>query len=168
MKLALRNSMALRLTLLLATIALLVSCFAGAMLFWALAKKVEQQDMAEVQGKLELVSRLVDTMGTLANLPETAKTLDNMLAGHPNMRVWIVDGHRTVIYGSNLPVRFDRVWSGRVFLTTADKVDMYGQSVEANPAFFPGGFLAVAIDKRPAGNFLAGFGTALIAICALW
>lgn len=168
MSLALRRSMALRLTLLLASIALLVSCIAGAMLFWALAKKVEQQDMAEVAGKLELVNHLVSAMESLSDLPELNKTLNNMLAGHPNMQVWIVDAQKNVVYGSDLPLAFVRPRPDKILLTTADNVEMYGQSVPANPAFFPGGEVTVAIDKRPAGNFLAGYGTALVAICALW
>lgn len=168
MRPALPRSMTLRLTLLLATIALLLSSFAGAMLFWALAKKVEQQDMSEVGGKLELVSHLVDTMGSLANLPELTTTLNNMLAGHPNMRVWIVDAHKRVVYGSDLPATVTRLRPDKVFLTTTDNVEMHGQSVPANPEFFPGGFVTVAIDKRPANVFLAGYGTALIAICTLW
>jgi two-component system heavy metal sensor histidine kinase CusS len=168
MSLVLRGSMTLRLTLLLASIALFVSCAAGAMLFWALAKKVEQQDMVEVGGKLELVSHLVNAMGSLSSLPELGRTLDTMLAGHPHMRVWIVDDQKNVIYGSDLPVSIVRLRPDKVFLTTADNVEMYGRSAPANPGFFPGGSVVVAIDKRPAGNFLAGYGTALIAICAFW
>lgn len=165
---ALPRSMTRRLTLLLATIALLLSCFAGAMLFWALAKKVEQQDMAEVGGKLELVSHLVDTMGSLTELPELGKTLDTMLAGHPNMRVWIVDAQQDVIYGSDLPATVTRLTPDKILLTTTDNVKMHGQSVPADPEFLPGGFITVAIDKRPASLFLAGYGTALVLICTLW
>lgn len=168
MNLAGRGSMTLRLTLLLASIALLVACVAGAMLFWALAKKVEEQDMAEVGGKLELVDHLIQAMDSLDDLAELVGTLDTMLAGHPNMRVWIVDAQDSVIYGSDLPVTFVRLGPDKVLLATADKLQMYGQRVPADPRFFPGGTVTVAIDKRPAGVFLAGYGTALIAICALW
>lgn len=164
----LQHSMILRLTLTLAAIALLVSSVAGAMLFWALARKVEQQDMSEVAGKLELVSYLVDTMGDPANISHLKTTLDNMLVGHANMRVWISDAQQNTVYGSAPPVNVSRISPTKVALVTSDNVEMHGQSVPANPKFFQGGSVTVAIDTRPAGRFLSGYGTALIAICILW
>ena len=164
----LRQSMTLRLTFLLAAIALLVSSVAGAMLFWALARKVEQQDMSEVAGKLELVSYLVDNMGSLADLSQLETTLDTMLAGHPDMRVWISDAQQNIVYGSAPPLSMSRLSPDKVRLTTSNGMEMQGQSVPANARFFPGGSVTVAIDTRPASRFLSGYGTALILICVLW
>ncbi len=162
------RSMSLRLTLSLATIALLVSSVAGAMLFWALQREVQRQDMAEVIGKLELVSHLMDMMESPAGMPELRVTLDNMLTGHGSMQVWIFDAEQNLIYGVAPPAQVTQLANGEVAIITSAGVEMQGQRVATNPRLFPGGHLTVAIDTRPSSQFLYAYGMALILICALW
>src|SRR5690606_27880862 len=96
-------SIELRLTLLLGAIALAVSCVAGGMLFWALQREVQRQQITEVAGKLELIEHLIGMQAGPEPSGHLATTLDNILAGHGQLRAWIIGADGRPHYGGPPP-----------------------------------------------------------------
>jgi len=149
-------------------IAFVVSCIAGYTLFWALKREVQRQEMTEVAGKLELIDHLTDMLDAPPDMNQFRATLDNILVGHANLRVWILrqDGH--VLYGNEAPVALRQEDAREVRLRTGDGWDMRGMRLTIDSPVLAGAELIVAVNIRPSVQFLYAFATALLLICALW
>lgn len=161
-------SIEIRLTLLLGAIALVVSCVAGYTLFWALKREVQRQEMAEVAGKLELIDHLVDMLNAPPEMKQLRDSLDNILVGHTNLRVWILGRDGDVFYGGAAPRSIRPAGGQEIFLKTQDGWDMRGLRLPIDGPVFNDADLVVAVNIRPGIQFLYAFATALILICALW
>lgn len=161
-------SIEIRLTVLLGVIAFVVSCIAGYTLFWALKREVQRQEMTEVAGKLELIDHLIDMLNAPAEMEQLRGTLDNILVGHTNLRVWIIGRDGKVLYGSDAPRVTRQVDAKEVFLRTQDRWDMRGLRLKIDGPILSDVELIVAANVRPSVQFLYAFATALILICALW
>lgn len=156
-----------RLTLFLAAIALCVSSIAGYTLFLALKYEVQRREMAEVAGKLELIDHLIGMQSTPEELGTLKGTLDNILVGHPNLKVWLMDTDGRVLYG-DVPPRSIQPSRGReVLLETATGARMRALQVPVRSQAAPDALLTVAIDTQPSADFLYGFASVL-AICVFW
>src|SRR3546814_759411 len=168
MRLLPSNSIQVRLTLLLGLIALVVSTVAGCTLFLALKREVQRQEMTEVSGKLELIDHMVDMQTEPSQYDGLRQTLDGILVGHTNLRVWIIRPNGEVFYGAEAP-QITRVFSdGEVSLQTQDGLHMRGMQAALDGKLFPQGQLLVAVNVRPSAEFLYAFATALVLICIIW
>lgn len=157
-----------RLTLLLGAIALAVSSVAGCTLFWALQREVQRQQITEVAGKLELIEHLIGMQAGPEPSGHLATTLDNILAGHGQLRAWIIGADGRPHYGGPAP-RVLRAGPGdEVLLETGDGQRMRGLRVALEAGPFDRAALTVAISTRPGGQFLYTYATALLLVCALW
>jgi two-component system heavy metal sensor histidine kinase CusS len=168
MKTASITSIRVRLTLLLAAIALVVSSVAGYTLFLALKYEVQRREMAEVAGKLELIDHLIGMQSTPQELAALKGTLDNILVGHNNLKVWLIDTQGRTLYGEAPPQALRTLQGREVLLETANGTRMRALQVSVNSQAAPGALLTVAIDTQPSAEFLYGFATVLLAICAFW
>lgn len=162
------TSIQVRLTLLLGLIALVVSTVAGCTLFLALKREVQRQEMTEVAGKLELIDHMVDMQTDPSQLDGLRQTLDGILVGHANLRVWIVRPDGEVFYGAEEPHITQIYPDGEVLLQTPDGLRMRGMRLTLDGKLFPRGQLLVAVNVRPSAQFLYAFATALVLICAVW
>src|SRR5690606_35897243 len=122
-------SIELRLTLLLGIIALVVSSVAGYTLFLALKREVQSQEMTEVAGKLELIEHLVSMQTTPHRLEGLRETLDPILVGHANLKVWILGKAGEVLYGEERPQSLTAVSGDEVLLETREGWNMRGLRV---------------------------------------
>lgn len=161
-------SIEIRLTLLLGLIAFVVSCLAGYTLFWALKREVQRQEMTEVAGKLELIDHIIDMQNAPPEMERLRETLDNILVGHTNLRVWILDRDGKAFYGAEAPQTLLQADEHEVRIKTHDGWDMRGLRVTIDGPVFKDAALIVAANIRPGGQFLYAFATALILICTLW
>ncbi|MCD0503945.1 heavy metal sensor histidine kinase [Bordetella petrii] len=161
------GSIQVRLTLLLGLIALVVSSVAGYTLFLALQREVQRQEMTEVAGKLELIHHLVGMQSSSQQLDELRHTLDNILVGHENLRVWILRQDQ-VFYGPRAPRLVSPVSDDEVYIQTHDEWRMRGLRIGLDGPVFEGYRLIVAVNLRPSAQFLYAFATALVLICAVW
>ncbi|CAM4223945.1 heavy metal sensor histidine kinase [Bordetella muralis] len=168
MKSHLTSSIQVRLTLLLGLIALAVSTVAGCTLFWALKREVQRQEMTEVAGKLELIDHMVDMQTMSTQLDGLRQTLDNVLVGHTNLRVWIIRPNGEVFYGTEAPLVTQALSDGEVLLQTPDGLQMRGMRLSLDGPPFTGSQLLVAVNLRPSAQLLYAFATALLLICAVW
>jgi len=162
-------SIEVRLMLLLAVIALVVSTIAGCTLFWALKREVQSQEMTEVAGKLELIQHLA-SMHDEADLlhDDLIGKLSNILVGHENLRVWILGQQGKVLYGGEAPRELRSGSGSEVFLRAHDGTEMRGLREPLEGAVTRGASLIVAADTRPSAQFLYQFVTVLVFICAVW
>ncbi|CAM4003548.1 heavy metal sensor histidine kinase [Bordetella tumulicola] len=161
-------SIELRLTLLLGIIALVVSSVAGYTLFLALKREVQSQEMTEVAGKLELIEHLVSMQTTPHRLEGLRETLDPILVGHANLKVWILGKAGEVLYGEERPQSLTAVSGDEVLLETREGWNMRGLRVRLDGVAFSEAELIVAADVRPSARFLYVFATALLFICTVW
>ncbi|ASC66187.1 MULTISPECIES: heavy metal sensor histidine kinase [Achromobacter] len=168
MKLPRVASIEIRLTLLLGIIALVVSSIAGYTLFWALKREVQRQEMTEVAGKLELINHLIGMQATLAQMQDLRGSLDNIMVGHGNLKIWITLADGSVFYGEAPPVAVRTVSGREIKLHSQDGWNMRGLRVPLEGTLLPGAELTVAVNLRPGTQFLYAFATALILICAVW
>ncbi|ARP95046.1 heavy metal sensor histidine kinase [Bordetella genomosp. 13] len=157
-----------RLTLLLAAIALVVSSVAGYTLFLALKYEVQRREMAEVAGKLDLIDHLIGMQTTLEGLAALTGTLDNILVGHPTLKVWLVDTSGGVLYGDAPPHLIQHMQGRAVLLETVTGTRMRALQVPVRTQAVPDALLTVAIDTQPSAEFLYGFASVLVAICIFW
>src|SRR3546814_15133819 len=82
--------------------------------------------MAEVAGKLELIDHLIDMLSAPPEMAQLRDSLDNILVGHTNLRVWILGRDGKVFYGSAAPRSMRQAGGQEVFLKTQDGWDMRG------------------------------------------
>lgn len=162
------GSIEIRLTLILGVIAFVVSVVAGCTLFWALQREVQRQEMTEVSGKFELIDHLVGMQSPEQALDGLHSTLDNILVGHENLKVWIVMPDGRVVYGDAPPRTVRTLADHEVLLQTREGWNMRGLRLRLEGPVLPGAELTVAINSRPSTQFLYAFATALVLICALW
>lgn len=132
------TSIQVRLTLLLGLIALVVSTVAGCTLFLALKREVQRQEMTEVAGKLELIDHMVDMQTDPSQLDGLRQTLDGILVGHANLRVWIVRPDGEVFYGAEEPHITQIYPDGEVLLQTPDGLRMRGMRLTLDGNSFRG------------------------------
>lgn len=162
-------SIEVRLMVLLSLIALVVSTIAGCTLFWALKREVQSQEMTEVAGKLELIQHLA-SMHTEADLlhDDLIGKLNNILVGHENLKVWILNEQSETLYGGDTPLIVSHGPGTEIFLRTRDGGAMRGMQEPLHGVVSPGASLIVAADTRPSAQFLYQFVIILIFICAVW
>jgi two-component system heavy metal sensor histidine kinase CusS len=163
------RSIALRLTLTLGAIALLVFSGSGILLHRSLADALVRADHDELLGKIEVVKHFVGEARTTGDLVALQHHLDDLLIGHPDLRVWLQFKDGTPLYGGPPPSPNGPLGvRGHFRLVRADSVPMDGVDAQLLGAEPLGNMqVRVAIDIRPRDELLARYRNVLIGVCAL-
>jgi two-component system heavy metal sensor histidine kinase CusS len=165
----LRRSIALRLTLALGAIALLVFSGTGILLHRSLADALVRADHDELLGKIEVVKHFVGEARTSGDLVALRHHLDDLLIGHPDLGVWLQFSDGKPAYGGSPPTPTGALGvRGHFRLMRSDGVPMDGVDAKL-PGTEPLGnmHVRVAIDARPRDQLLARYRNALIGVCTL-
>ena len=160
-------SIATRLTLLVGAIALVVFSVVGALLYLALDRELTRREAEELAGRMDFVLHLLSEVKDLSAPGELAHHLDDMIASHGNMRVWITkQGDDAVIYGGK-PRTGPEIDAHGAFHVGHDAgVTMRAVARQLPPTeTSPGLNVLVAIDTRPVHRMLADLRLAIVALC---
>ena len=167
-----RCSIVARLTLTLALIAVAVFAATGALLYWTLERELMRVEFAEVQNRIELVQRLLQESGEAGVDDEFRRKLDDVMAGHGNLLVWIHarDG-RLLFASAPEPVgSFGSTGSSEApsMFTLADGSTTAGCRVTVKePGMAEGAKVTVALGVSMRGHVLGMYRNTVAWICAL-
>jgi two-component system heavy metal sensor histidine kinase CusS len=163
------RSIALRLTLALGAIALMVFSGTGILLHRSLADALVSADHDELLGKIEVVKHFVGEARTTGDLVALRHHLDDLLIGHPDLRVWLQFSDGTPAYGGPPPKPTGTLGvRGHFRLMRADGVPMDGVDAQLLGTEPLGNMqVRVAIDIQPRDQLLARYRNVLIGVCTL-
>lgn len=94
------RSITLRLTLLFATASTLVLLVVGSVIGWAVAAHFEEQDLAELTGKLELIRHALAKVHTPVDLERLPQQLADALVGHEALSVSVVQADGKTLFAT--------------------------------------------------------------------
>lgn len=98
------NSITSRLTLFFSTASIIVLLVVGVIVGTLVESHFEEQDLMELEGKLELVKHALAEIHTADDAANFPRTLSNALIGHPYLLVAIFGSdHKTLFSTSNFP-----------------------------------------------------------------
>lgn len=162
------RSIALRLTIALGLIGLVVFAGAGVLLHRALADELERADGQELLGKIKVVRHFIDEARITGDLPALRHHLDDLLLGHADLRVWLASDRGEAFYGGPAPAVVARLDSnGHARVLRHDGVPMEAIEVSvADTSPLPIASIRVAIETRPRERLLEAYAKALLGICA--
>ena len=162
------KSIALRLTLTLGVVGLLVFAAAGILLQRSLANELTRADHEELVGKIKVVKHFIGEAGKSGDIDVLRHHMDDLLLGHSDLKVWLVGSDGSSVYGGPLPrVIGKRDERGHVRVER-DGVPMDAVESEiADAKPFPIVSAWLAIDTRPRDRLLATYRIAVTAVCAL-
>lgn len=106
------TSIRLRLTLFFVATSSAVLIGVGSLIGLQIEAHFEEQDVAEMSGKLELIAHALSKVYTHEELQNLPQQLDDALVGHPGLIVALADDGGTVVYpaaGAEVPMP---LWSG--------------------------------------------------------
>jgi two-component system heavy metal sensor histidine kinase CusS len=164
------QSIALRMTIALGVIALLVFAAAGVLLHRALANELRRADHEELLGKIKIVEHFVDEARKSGDVAELRHHLDDLLLGHKDLRVWLDSSDAVPLYGGPPPVVVALLDSpGHAHVLRADDgVPMEAmEAAVADASPLPISRIRVAIETRPRERLLASYQGALLGISTL-
>ena len=163
-----RTSIVARVALALAGIAVLVFAAVGALLYWTLERELMRVEFDEVEGKVALVRQLLEDSGS-AGVDEAFRTqLEDVLAGHGNLKVWIHDRDGRLLFGDAAePVHLAADGEPSLF-TLPDGRTTSGCRLEVD-ALGPaqGAQVTVALADSMRGQVLGMYGRSVAWICGL-
>jgi two-component system heavy metal sensor histidine kinase CusS len=162
------KSIALRLTLTLGVVGLLVFTVAGTLLQRSLANELTRADHDELLGKIKIVKHFIGEAGKSGNLDVLRHHMDDLLLGHSDLRVWLVASDGSSVYGGPLPGvigRRDKRGHVRVELDGVPMDAVESAITDADP--FPIARAWLAIDTRPRDRLLATYRIAVTVVCTL-
>lgn len=163
------GSIAVRLTLGLGVVSLLVFTAAGLLLQQTLAGELEQADRQELRGKVGVVRHFVDEFARDRDLAALRHRLDDLLIGHRRLSIRLRASDAGDIYrGTGLPVDGATDANGFGLIVGADGTPY--ETIHArlgNDSPWPGGMIVLGLDMRPRDELLSRHRNALVAICAL-
>lgn len=156
-----------RLVLTLGLSAVAVFAVVGGILYWALAHQLEQADRDGLAGKVRIVRHFIDETRS-GSVDDLRHHIDDVLIGHGELRVWLLDAQRRVTVGDPaLPTVVQRM-EGVLRLVHADGTPMEGLEVAVdNAGPLPVATMLVAIDIRPRLRLLAAYLVVLVAACTV-
>lgn len=96
-----RRSITLRLTLLFALASSTVLLAVGSLIGIVVEQHFEEQDLAELSGKLELTRHALGKLQHKQDLEQLALQLDNALIGHPGLSVMVLNQDNKIIFISS-------------------------------------------------------------------
>lgn len=163
-----RRSIVARLTLALAAIAVAVFAAVGALLYWTLERELMRVEFDEVQNKVALVRNLLEESGGAGVDDAFRAQLEDVLAGHGNLRVWIHDRDGQRLFGDDDEPRHLAADGQPSHFSLADGSTTSGCRLEVEslgPA--QGAQVTVALAASMRGQVLGMYGRSVAWICAL-
>ena len=175
-----RRSIVARLTLALALIAVAVFGLTGLLLYRSLERELMRAEFDEVQGRIELVRRLLAERGEAGVDAAFERRLEGLLTDHGNLLVWIHAADGRLLFGSDAaPPPAAATTSAPSMLRLADGRLTPGCEVRLDEAGATEGVrITVAIEHSMRASVLGGyratvarislFGIAATALLAAW
>ncbi|CAG1019912.1 two-component system, OmpR family, heavy metal sensor histidine kinase CusS [Burkholderiaceae bacterium] len=165
---ALPKSIALRLTLTLGAVGLVVLAAAGILLHRALADELTRADHDELIGKVKIVKHFIGEAGKSGDLTVLRHHMDDMLLGHADLKVWLVGADGRSVYGGPLPRATGQPDAQGHVRIERDGVPMDAiESSIDDPGPFPIARAWLAVDIRPRDKLLATYRLSVMAVSAL-
>ena len=96
-----RRSITLRLSILFALISSLILIAVGWHLYYALVEHFEQQDRAELAGKVELVRHMLSELRNETDIPGDVHRFRDALVGHNTLHLWLFSKDGSTIFGTS-------------------------------------------------------------------
>lgn len=160
------RSITRRLTLLVAATAAVVFAVVGLLLYLALERELTRRETEELLGRLHFVTHLLTEVPDLATAEDLRHHLDDMLASHGNLSVWIGTTDRRRIYGEDPPIALPVDTNTPFTFVRSDGTPMRAIAERLAPtATKPAIDVFIAMDARPTHQVLVRFGFALGVLC---
>ena len=163
------GSIAARLVLMLALVAVLVFTAAGLVLHQVLERVLLVDEQVDLQNKTRVVQRFIDEATTPADLPALRRHLDAAsIGGRYSWSVWLVARDGAVVYGAEPVAPQLRQEGPELHLLRQDGVLLRGvrYTLEHNP-LYPGLQVLIGLDPRPRAEVLSRHDDFSIAVCVL-
>ncbi len=97
----LRRSITARVTLIFAVLSTLVMIAVGTIASYSLEVHFEEEDLHEINGKLDLIQHAFGSVVTSADIQKLPQKLDDALVGHPALSVTVYEPEGRVIYSAH-------------------------------------------------------------------
>lgn len=163
------GSIAVRLTLGLGLISVLMFTAAGLLLQRTLAGQLQQADRQELRGKVGVVRHFIDEFARERDLAALRHHFDDLLIGHKRLSIRVRASDASDVYrGTGLPVDGAADADGFGLAVSADGTPfetLHGRLGTDSP--WPGGMIVLGLDMRPRDDLLWRHRNALVGICAL-
>ncbi|MBK7421664.1 MAG: heavy metal sensor histidine kinase [Propionivibrio sp.] len=101
MRLTVRKSITLRLTLLFASASSIVLLLLGFLIAVSVDQHFEAQDMEVLSGKLKLTQHALEKIRSKAELDQLPQLLEDALVGHQGLELVVVAPDETILYATN-------------------------------------------------------------------
>ncbi len=163
------RSIAVRLTVGLGLIALIVFVAAGALLQRALAHELAEADRQELRGKLVVVQHFIGEFARAGDTTVLHHHFDDLRIGHSRLSIRVLASDASDVYhGAGLPVdeAFDASGFGRVLRADGAPFDTI-QTVLGTDSPWPGGRIVLGLDSRPRDQLLARLRNNLVGVFVL-
>lgn len=162
------KSIAVRLTLTLGAVGLLVFAAAGILLQRTLAGELMRADHEELIGKIKVVKHFIGEARNSGELDVLRHHMDDLLLGHSDLDIWLVAADGRSVYGGPLPRLIGEPDERGHVRVESDGVPMDAVQVAITDAHpFPIARAWLAVDTRPRDKLLATYRIAVTAVCAL-
>lgn len=168
------RSLTLRLALLYALSTLLILIGVSYYLLHVIDRHFVEQDLMELQGKLELSSRLINKANSTGSRAGLARQLDDALTGHHHLAVAVYEqGQRTYQFGhAHFPAALAIDTALHLNATTLrtwmqDAHPYRGAAIRITPRAAPPYEIALAVDISHHEDFLDSFQLALALVLVL-
>lgn len=153
-----------RLVLSLGAIALGIFLGASLLLDWSLGAELRKQELAEANAQMAMVRHFIES--NPARLGERRRELDDMLASHPDWRVWILAPDGTPLYGG-VPPGAGGERNGLLALRVPDGI-YRGLRAELNdPGPLTGTTVLVGLNTAERERLMVGHRTTLLLVSIL-
>lgn len=160
---------ALRLTLGLGLISLVVFAGAGVALQRTLDAELNEADRTELSGKVGVVRHFIDEFAADRDQQALQHHLDDVLIGHQRLSLRIRRADGSDVYrGAGLPAAGAAAVDGFGLVIGGDGTRFETvQALLGNDSPWPGGTISLGLDTRPRDELLLRHRNALIGVCAL-
>ncbi len=164
------GSIAARLGLMLALVAVLVFAVAGFLLHKALEQVLLADESSDLKGKTQVVQRFIDEVHSADDLPMLRRHLDaTSIGGRYRWNVWLVRSDGTVVYGADPVPPTLQPDGDKLRLRRQDGVELRGTSyhLDASNPLLAGVQVLIGMDPRPRAEMLRRYDTFSLVVCAL-
>jgi two-component system heavy metal sensor histidine kinase CusS len=174
-----RRSIAARLSVMLTAVFVIVLTGVGAHLYASLGQELAARARTDLYGRIELVQRALGELPSARYFPAHRQNFDDILLGHPSLRLAIFDAEGAVLYQSSAFDAPDRAlldWIREKALLGFEGNLTYRGKDEFLVRTAPGWvgrtsevpvWIAIASDVRDYGNLLAAHVEAMLITLAL-
>lgn len=160
------RSIAVRLTVELGLVALIVFLAAGIWLQRSLARELAEADRKELRGKLVVVQHLIGEFAQTRDVRLLQHHFEDLRLGHSRLSIRVLAADGSDVYrGAGLPVddAFDAEGFGQTWRADGTKFDTMRLAFGADSPW-PGGLTVLGLDTRPRDQLLLRHRTALIGV----